>query len=349
VNFKKNFIPILFIFMVYSINLMSSSNGAEGDEPGYLGFIMDQWAHSPHSLSMDTPEEKQKMNQPGCAHCHTAQGYWHEILGKKQSAAPYQNAVGITCIACHYINEPREKDAKLRAGNVEHACTGCHDILVQNDEKGFSSCPQGSILKGKGGMAIGDEVYFSGKHSQIEKNCVGCHMAKSPKGFIQRVGGHTFRVITKNQKDPVMNTNGCLDCHDTMNLELVRKSQDRVKQQLKALANLLPHRDVKSPKPWEEPKFPQDPSLSKIESLASYNYYTVWKDGTYGVHNPVYIKKLLAVSIQALKKEKASKSGRLYGNLQGGDQDKIILFQVFPEGAIGIFFMYLDFQAQGVF
>jgi hypothetical protein len=304
VIFKKIFIPILFIFMVCSINLISHRIGAEGDEPGQRDFIKDQWTHSPHSLSMDTGEEQQRMNQVGCAHCHTAQGYWHEILGKKESAAPYQNAVGITCIACHYTNEPREKGAKLRAGNVESACTGCHDILVQNDEKGFSSCPQGSILKGKGGMAFADEIFPSGQHSRIEKNCVGCHMAGSPKGVTQRVGGHTFRVITKNQKDPVINSKGCLGCHETMSLELVRRSQDKIKQQLKELANLLPRREVKSPKPWEEPKFPQDPSLSKIESLASYNYYTVWKDGTFGVHNPVYIKKLLEASIQALKKEK---------------------------------------------
>jgi hypothetical protein len=308
VNFKKKFIPILFILMLFPINLMSSSIGAEGNGPGHRDFIKDQWTHSPHSLSMDTPEERQRMNQVGCAHCHTAQGYWHEILGKKKSAAPYQNAVGITCIACHYTNEPQKKGAKLRAGKIANACTGCHDILVQNDEKGFSSCPQGSILKGKGGMAFADEIYPSGKHSQIEKNCVGCHMAASTKSFTQRSGGHTFRVITKNEKYPVMNTNGCVGCHETINLEWVRNSQDRVKQQLKALANLLPHRDVKSPNPWEEPKFPQDPSLSKIESLASYNYYTVWKDGTFGVHNPVYIKKLLAVSIKALKKEKVSKS-----------------------------------------
>jgi len=38
---------------------------------------------------------------------------------------------------------------------------------------------------------------------------------------------------------------------------------------------------------------------------ASFKYYTVWKGGTYGVHNPIYIKKLLDDSINALKAKKA--------------------------------------------
>jgi predicted CXXCH cytochrome family protein len=264
----------------------------------------DQWAHSPHAGSMDTPGEQQRMNQPGCAHCHTAQGYWYEILGKKESAAPYKNAVGLTCAACHDPHDAKGKEFMLRAGKVENACTGCHDILVQNDERDFSSCPQGSILKGKGGMVFGAEVYSTGKHSQVKGNCAGCHMAKSPAGFVQRVGGHTFRVITKDQGEPVLNTAGCMACHDTMNLEMVRKSQEKIKQLLKELAALLPHREVKPSTPLDEPKLPQDPSLSKSESIASYNYYTVLKDGTYGVHNPVYIKKLLEVSIAAVQEEK---------------------------------------------
>ncbi|NIM14595.1 MAG: hypothetical protein GTO45_21480 [Candidatus Aminicenantes bacterium] len=39
--------------------------------------------------------------------------------------------------------------------------------------------------------------------------------------------------------------------------------------------------------------------------MASYNYYTILRDGTYGVHNPVYIRQLLEHSIEALRRPSA--------------------------------------------
>ena len=48
-----------------------------------------------------------------------------------------------------------------------------------------------------------------------------------------------------------------------------------------------------------------DPSLGErnnpdAEAKAAYNYYFVLKDGTWGVHNPKYIRALLRDSISVL-------------------------------------------------
>ncbi|MCP5108286.1 MAG: tetratricopeptide repeat protein [bacterium] len=264
----------------------------------------EQWRHSLHAQSMSDPEERIRMNKTGCAHCHTAQGYWEVILEGKKSTAPYKDATGITCVACH----PAGKDGKpngaaFRSGSVKTACTGCHDILVQNDTQDFSSCPQGSFLKGKGGAEFKGKTYKTGAHSQIEKNCAGCHMARPPKGkAADEPGGHTFRVITKGETPRRFNPNGCTPCHDAISYGFITKSQAKYKKLMQTLQKLLPQRPNGTFKvPDQSPRLPKDPSLSKIEAMASYNYYQVLKDGTYGVHNPVYIKRLLEDSIQSLR------------------------------------------------
>jgi hypothetical protein len=85
--------------------------------------IRTQWEASPHARSMDTPDERARMNSPGCARCHTAQGYHREILGRGESAAPYGDAAGITCQACHTIGEaggfgPRRPDPEQPGDSV---------------------------------------------------------------------------------------------------------------------------------------------------------------------------------------------------------------------------------------
>jgi hypothetical protein len=261
-----------------------------------IDHIKQQWARSLHAGSMDTPEERKRMNRPGCAHCHTAQGYRREILEGKESAAPYDDAEGITCAACHNPDRLEVGDPALRAGRAERACTGCHDILVQNDERGFDSCLQGAMLRGERGGEFAGSDYPTGTHSSVALNCVGCHMASPPAGDAGlNVGGHTFRVITKGESPRLFNPRMCLNCHDPMVLADVTESQAEVRRLMQELRSLLPRQED------GEPRFPKDPSLSSIESKGAFNYYFILKDGTWGVHNPPYIRRLLQDSIAALR------------------------------------------------
>ena len=94
----RNFIIVVLFIVVMGIIIgliITPHPKYEAQESRDL--IQKQWAGSMHAGSMDTPEERERMNQPGCAHCHTAQGYRREILGGEPSAAPYENASGITC------------------------------------------------------------------------------------------------------------------------------------------------------------------------------------------------------------------------------------------------------------
>ena len=172
--------------------------------------IQEQWKISPHAESMNTPEERKRMNKTSCAHCHTAQGYWEVILEGKKSTAPYKNAEGITCIACH-VQSDELMSGRLRAENVKDVCSGCHDILVENKADELSWCPQGSIVLGKGGAEFLGRTYPTGEHSKLDKKCVTCHMAKSfDEALNQEIGGHTVRVITKGKSPRIFNNTGCV-------------------------------------------------------------------------------------------------------------------------------------------
>ncbi len=296
-NFVIVIIFIVLVGVIIGLVMTPHPSSREGTpaEP-QIELIRAQWSHSLHSGSMDSPEERERMNQPGCAHCHTAQGYWHEILEGNESEAPYAEVTGLTCYACHAEKDPLAGSASLRAGAPDMVCVGCHDILVQNDGQGFSSCLQGAMLRGEGGEEFEGQVYGSSKHSQIIHNCVGCHMAPAiDPATAMRLGGHTFRVITKGEIPRLFNPGPCRDCHEDLTLEDVTQSQAEIKDLMQELKSLLPYQAN------GEPRFPKDSSLSPTQSKAAYNYHFILKDGTWGVHNPVYIRKLLTDSIQALK------------------------------------------------
>lgn len=295
---KLLFRSIVFIFLcaIFALWLSPVDQDRAADS-----VIQKQWEKSMHAGSMDTPQERERMNQPGCAHCHTAQGYWREILAGKKSKAPYENASGITCEACHDTEKMSSGDAALRAGGPDKACTGCHDILVQNDDKGFSSCLQGTMLRGEGGAEFEGFAYRTATHSQVENNCVGCHMADSPAGEEQfLLGGHVFRVISKGGEPRLFNDAGCMECHIKISLAGIDKSQTEVRELMQELKRLLPKQED------GEPKFPEDPALSKIQSKASFNYFYILKDGTWGIHNPIYIRQLLWSSLEALEADENS-------------------------------------------
>jgi predicted CXXCH cytochrome family protein len=290
--------------------------------PGVCGVCHDtkngeakvlEWSHSSKPLSMDIPRRQKAFNKPKCSACHTAQGYWHEILKKKESAAPYKNKAGLTCATCHDPHDARDKEFLLRAKEVDEICTMCHNRLVENTPNLYVIHPQGSILNGTAGIHFSQETLPAGGiHTNVKNGCVGCHMVKPPEEHRGTLGGHTFFVVSKDEKNPALNVNACLGCHETMNLEIMRASQEKYKNLLRTLSSLLPELEQKEKvvgNPWLAPKLPAHPSLTKLQSQAAINYYTIIADRTFGLHNPIFIKKLLEVTIKALKENNPPPTG----------------------------------------
>jgi len=274
--------------------------------------IRSQWEASPHAGSLDTPDEQVRMNRPGCAHCHTAQGYEEVVLKGLESTAPYTDPVGLTCEACHMASEGEGDVGPLKAGATREACRGCHDELVSNRPDDLSWCSQWGIFDGTGGVEIPGREYGTGTHAGLDGGCVACHMASpAPDSDPLLLGGHTFRVKTKGDLPPAFNPGPCRPCHGSMTIERLTADQGQVRGLLAELASLLPLKPDPADPSATEPRYPADPSLDETEARASYNYWLVQKDGSFGVHNPVYTRDLLEHSIADLKGKQASlTSGR---------------------------------------
>src|SRR3990172_12471965 len=65
--------------------------------------------------------------------------------------------------------------------------------------------------------------------------------------MMNKLGGHTFNVVTTwiagTDTTEVLNTTGCAECHGTVSMEFVEKTQDKTNQLLTTLYALLPKRD----------------------------------------------------------------------------------------------------------
>jgi hypothetical protein len=285
------FAAVISLGMIPTVDADAGQTASAGTD------IEAQWAVSPHAGSMSDAEERVRMNMPECAHCHTAQGYWEVILAGKPSSAPYDDATGLTCEACHSHSD---QPGQLRVEDVDQACVGCHDILVVNQPDELSWCSQVDVVLGSGGREPAGFELPDSSHAGIIKRCAACHMAPAATGDALKVGGHTFRVMTKGAAPRILNPAPCLTCHEGMSVERIASSQAEVRELLDSLAGLLPDKPHSQDDSRREPRYPADPILSKTEAMASFNYYLIHKDGTYGVHNPIYTRRLLAASIAAL-------------------------------------------------
>jgi hypothetical protein len=191
-------------------------------------------------------------------------------------------------------------------GDVNRACDGCHDLIVINHADELSWCSQGAVFKGQGSTDFGEKDVDPSTHSKLPKSCVSCHMAPPARGIDPyAVSGHTFRVMTKGDSPWVFNTKACKECHPDITLATVQKSQAEVKAMLETLEGFLPKKIIPSEDEYRMlPRLPRDPVLSNVEAQASFYYWMMVKDGSLGIHNPGYTRRLLRDSIEALQREK---------------------------------------------
>jgi predicted CXXCH cytochrome family protein len=286
-----------------------------------------EWENTAHAKSKGEPGSIEHMNSTSCAQCHTAQGFITENLGHGASGAPYADVQSVTCSACHDPHSD-ENPSQLRVASVGDACTGCHKTRISS--RGLHHSPQGPMLAGVtgtpftigqsgvgtwGGFQFPGYQYRNSSHSNIAGKCAECHMATIAGAdtllipgipFSQyrgKLGNHTFKVAYDNgtpdeATDDILNPVGCKECHGTVSLEFVEQSQDKIHSLLNELSSLLPHRttgDTTQPRPHT------DASLTTIQKAASYNWYFVSYDGSYGVHNYEYASSLLRSSIEMVK------------------------------------------------
>jgi predicted CXXCH cytochrome family protein len=299
---------------------------------GYVNTVVN---HKPDPVPASSTDALWANPQPvTCAACHDPHDGSNEMQLRTKTVAD-------ACLGCHVV---RLSTSGLHASHQGSMLVGANATPMGPELlRTYLTATTGTVQEYNarmglwGGWELPGYSYENSSHSNIQERCVACHMAKSPSfiaaenaGFpsskpdtmMNKLGGHTFNVVTTyiSGKDTteVLNTTGCAECHGTVSMEFIEKTQDKTKSMLATLYALLPKRDstFSSTNPMGRASYFNDSvafqtltkaplsskrKLTDLDRAAVYNYYFVYNEPSLGVHNYNYAKGLLTSSIEQLR------------------------------------------------
>lgn len=284
----------------------------------------NQWSASQHALG--TAFER---NYEDCATCHTSQGFLGKLDGSYDwtaDDAEIPNPNPPNCYTCHSIHETFTADdlelkvtGEIELNNTELAhdfgkgsiCASCHQarpvepypvvgdsIQIPSPYWGPHHGTQGNLVAGVGmGLFEVGDGFTNSAHASMADACVTCHMAE-PYGT--QAGGHTMSMTYEYHGSDAVWAEGCLNCHTEDEAhELTEDFQAEIKGLLTQLKTELDVAGITESGGYR----PVPGKYSGLLVGAYVNYYALSEDGSYGVHNPKYAKKLLENTIAALNAE----------------------------------------------
>jgi hypothetical protein len=278
-----------------------------------------QWENSKHGFGGTNFE-----NAPGCAPCHTSQGFKEALaLDSTATSAAIENPASINCYTCHKIHDTYTAEdwntrvtdpspfwltgetADLGKANL---CIKCHQqrisyqipdvtnpegtYTVSSTRFGPHHGPQGTTLTGNGFYLVGSG-YMNSSHAGITDACINCHMA-SPVGYAS--GGHTWIIDSEEEG---MNFNGCLNCHTADEAETLKDELNvEVTDLMTQLGTKLYAAGIYNPEGTSGYAVKGD--YTNRVAGAYWNFISIIEDKSGGVHNPKFVKKLLENTIADL-------------------------------------------------
>lgn len=324
---KKSFLLLLlavFLILFGCSGEEVENNIPDEQEQSYSSLetvevITAEWKSSGHQYAVTATAGR----GIGCAKCHDGVGFSEQLQYEDIEFEP-AHQTGIDCQACHtgygkeiidsgvvelpFMDEPFE-------GGKGASCAACHngnrdpkELFVQSEagELERYSYPHygmnAALLTGKGGMEYPNSEYIvSIAHSEIEDSCVTCHMPETEDGYRK----HTFKM------DIAYFDQTCGTCHvDVSATYNIGGLQDEIKSMLDKLEAAILDATGAARIDTGGGVFTyydaNDEVISEISHeafVATYNWRLVSKDGSYGVHNPLYAKSLLQESYKALTGE----------------------------------------------
>jgi hypothetical protein len=274
----------------------------------------DDWQKSGHNYDMSSTTETPFL-EVNCVKCHN--GAWFGKIQIDGEAPPAANldpseAVNVVCATCHDPHDATNP-AQLRTvdpvatsydpnsleyaglGNLCMRCHGDRRTAAQRTDQitngkaayfGPHHNTQGAMLFGKSGFEYPGQVYTNSVHGlMVPDTCITCHMHTEPysKGppEVPVVTGHEFKPDVR----------ACQTCHPGADSFDINGKQTEIQSLLDQLFALLP-------KKADGITVDGDPATTTVKQReAGWNYLAVSNDGSKGVHNYAYAKKLLQDSI----------------------------------------------------
>ena len=192
-------------------------------------------------------------------------------------------------------------------------CAQCHNDRGASwtnwSEPPHQSLQYNMLLGTVGVLSNGTPPNLPATHSRLEKQCVACHMQTSPYQSAAQpaITGHSFKVQLYNVCAPCHGAGQGQGLVEFMNL-LVSNQVSQVKMDLDSWAATKAPAALTSygPRAWEYANpgglssGGPGPTNAALQALipvniqkARFDLYSVYNDGSGGVHNPFYILTLL--------------------------------------------------------
>ncbi|NLT93980.1 MAG: ammonia-forming cytochrome c nitrite reductase subunit c552 [Clostridia bacterium] len=324
---KRNAIFFVLLFSLLFLVIGCSKTDVAGTESEkeklsleIIETISEEWKSSGHQYAVTATAGR----GISCGKCHDGVGFAEQLEYADIDFQP-DHQTGIDCQACHTGFGKERIDtgtAKLPFmdetfnGGTGAVCASCHnsnsnpDVLFAQSEAGelsrYSYPHYGmnaALLTGQGGMEIpGANYLVSIAHSTIEDSCVFCHMPETEKGY----KSHTFKADLKYFDQT------CGSCHvdQTIKTFNIGGLQDEIKEQLAKLEQAILDATgavrieaASGSFTYYDAEGNQITDIPHEAYVATYNWRLVAKDGSYGVHNPLYAKSLIRESYKYLTGE----------------------------------------------
>ena len=183
---------------------------------------------------------------------------------------------------------------------------------------------QSSVLAGQTAydLGVGGTLVSAQAHQKISNTCVRCHMSALPNVEVRGIGGHSFGIASTDPTTFVKTTSqtGCMsgdgeNCHaakGAVGADAKFNPTDYPGSVDKMTADIMLIRTTMASKGWLDTtgtNFAQTHSIKNdlikattkaplklklIEAKALVNYFIVNQDQSWGVHNPKYVKSIIA-------------------------------------------------------
>ncbi len=277
-------------------------------------------------------------NRPGarpnatCVTCHNGTAYEKGIKNSKDMTPDQLAASAQGCNTCHqgkgvgaYVRGTAEiaggwgmsARVTVTGGGYGAFCMDCHNMNGNPDPKNARRAyphygPQANVVLGNGGMQVPGFQYGTSPHAANPDACVSCHMPKDEYGY----ASHSFKVADKVEA-------ACGSCHaglTTVNRPALGDYDgngkiEGIQDEIKGLKKLLKDAINKAIDPNggsfdgakgafifydANKKTIPVANISDVIYKATWNYKLIDKDGSYGIHNPIYTIQLLQQSYKEL-------------------------------------------------
>lgn len=258
-------------------------------------------------------------SRDSCSRCHSNEGYINYITGKP--AVAISSPTPVSCTTCHNKHSTFDfatdgNDFALRNmapvtltltdnyvldyGDSSNNCVSCHQprsmapvddgtgLYLQANQRFYPHYGgQSTMLEGiQGSFIAGGTTAYPGvgtaKH-RTGASCTTCHMGTSSDGL---TGSHTFKAS--------FTASVCTTCHTTtVPTEVTGLASNMAILKLKL-------EDLGLIDPVTGATIVQTTTIPFKTAQALWNYETVYKDGSNGVHNPKYATALISNAVEAL-------------------------------------------------